>query len=82
MAVAETYDVLVTLPEEGAFEFRATAQDGSGHVSAFIGSGDPVEARDVPKPDYYRNTSNAGCEITDPAGHPVRIGSLNALCCA
>ena len=60
VAVAETYDVLVTVPKSGAFEFRATAQDGSGHVSAYIGSGDRVEAREVPKPDYYRNTSNAG----------------------
>jgi FtsP/CotA-like multicopper oxidase with cupredoxin domain len=60
VAVAETYDVLVTVPEGGAFEFRATAQDGSGHVAAFIGAGDRVEAPEVPKPDYYRNTANAG----------------------
>jgi len=60
MAVAETYDVLVTVPEGGAFEFRATAYDGSGHVAAVIGKGDRVAAPEVPKPDYYRNTMNAG----------------------
>ena len=60
MAIAETYDVLVTVPDEGAFEFRATAQDGSGHVTTVVGSGDLVPAPDVPAPDYYRNAMNAG----------------------
>ena len=60
VAVAETYDVLVTVPVGGAFEFRATANDGSGHVAAVIGKGDRVAAPEVPKPDYYQNTSNAG----------------------
>ena len=60
VAVAETYDVLVTVPAEGAFEFRATAHDGSGHVTATIGRGDRVEAPEVPRPDYYRNTMTSG----------------------
>ena len=30
-AVAETYDLLITLPESGAYELRATSQDGSGY---------------------------------------------------
>ena len=54
IAVAETYDVLLRLPENGSFEFRATAQDGSGHTSAWIGKGEPVKAPEVPKPDIYR----------------------------
>jgi CopA family copper-resistance protein len=54
IAVAETYDVLVTIPENGAYELRATAQDGSGQASLFIGSGKRVEAPDIPKPDIYR----------------------------
>ncbi len=39
IGVAETYDVLVQAPESGAYEFRATAHDGSGHASVWIGSG-------------------------------------------
>lgn len=57
MGVAETYDVLVTLPaKEGAasWEFRATAQDGSGRASVFLGEGAPREASDPPPPDLYR----------------------------
>lgn len=54
IAVAETYDVIVTVPKEGAYEFRATAQDGSGHASLFIGEGEQVLAQDIPKPNLYK----------------------------
>lgn len=60
IAVAETYDVLVTVPGEGAYEFRATAHDGSGFVNALIGDGQRVVAPAVPKPNYYDNTMNSG----------------------
>jgi FtsP/CotA-like multicopper oxidase with cupredoxin domain len=54
MGNGETYDVLVTLPGAGSWEVRATASDGSGHASAWIGDGTPHSAPDVPKPDLYR----------------------------
>ncbi|MGV7220248.1 MAG: multicopper oxidase domain-containing protein [Nitrospinales bacterium] len=54
MAIAETYDLLVAVPKGGAYEFRATAQDGSGHTSIFIGSGKRVKAPDIPKPNLYK----------------------------
>jgi CopA family copper-resistance protein len=48
---AETYDFIVTIPENGALEFRTTAQDGSGTASAFIGDGTVVNALKVERPD-------------------------------
>lgn len=40
IGMAETYDVLVTLPaESGAWEIRATSQDNSTHASLFFGDG-------------------------------------------
>lgn len=41
IGMAETYDLLVTVPagEPAAWEVRATAQDGSGHASIFFGDG-------------------------------------------
>ncbi|MEM7008636.1 MAG: multicopper oxidase domain-containing protein, partial [Thermodesulfobacteriota bacterium] len=54
MAIAETYDVIITVPKSGSAEFRATAQDGSGHASLFIGEGDKVLAQDIPKPNLYK----------------------------
>jgi FtsP/CotA-like multicopper oxidase with cupredoxin domain len=54
MAIAETYDVIVTIPASGQYELRATAQDGSGHVSAAFGSGELHNATDPPKPNLYQ----------------------------
>jgi len=51
--IAETYDVIVTMPGEGQFEFRATAQDGSGHVSLFLGTGKKHLVEGPPKANVY-----------------------------
>jgi len=51
IAVAETYDYIVTIPEEGKMEFRIMAQDGSGTASAFLGKGEVLPAPKVPRPD-------------------------------
>ncbi len=53
IAVAETYDVIVTVPENGKkYEFRATAEDGTGFSSTLIGNGKQlVVAPTIPKPD-------------------------------
>lgn len=54
MAIAETYDVIITIPATGQYELRATTQDGSGHVSAFFGKGTPHPASDPPRPNLYQ----------------------------
>jgi len=51
IAIAETYDFIVTIPASGKIEIRATVQDGSGQTSAFLGNGDILNAPDVPRPD-------------------------------
>lgn len=53
IGMAETYDVIVKIPPTGQWEVRATAQDGSGHASAFLGNGEVHPAPEVPKPDLY-----------------------------
>ncbi|MBI5556344.1 MAG: multicopper oxidase domain-containing protein [Deltaproteobacteria bacterium] len=54
IGVAETYDVLVRLPAAGAWELRATAHDGSGCASVWLGEGSRRQADDVPKPNLYQ----------------------------
>ena len=51
IAVAETYDFIVTIPENGKLEFKIMAQDGSGTATAYLGKGPIIDAPDVPKPD-------------------------------
>jgi FtsP/CotA-like multicopper oxidase with cupredoxin domain len=53
IAVAETYDAIITVPKDGAFELRATAQDGSGKASTYIGKGEKVSVKGLHKPNYY-----------------------------
>jgi FtsP/CotA-like multicopper oxidase with cupredoxin domain len=55
IGVAETYDVLITMPETGAYELRATAHDGSAYASVRLGDGMPHPAPDVPKPNLYHS---------------------------
>ncbi len=54
IAIAETYDVLVEIPQRRAYALRATSQDGAGYSNTFIGAGERVQAPDVPAPDWYR----------------------------
>lgn len=53
IGMAETYDVVFTVPEHKNYELRATCQDGTGYASAFIGMGEKVLAKDIPKIDPY-----------------------------
>lgn len=53
IGMAETYDVIVTIPRAGSFEFRTTAQDNSGHASVFLGSGEKVMVDGFSSPNLY-----------------------------
>ena len=55
IGVAETYDAIVTMPADGSYEFRATAHDGSGQATLWIGSGLRYAAPDIPHPNLYSN---------------------------
>lgn len=51
IGVAETYDFIVTIPDEGRIEFRTMAQDGSGYSSIFLGKGMDLSAPVLQRPD-------------------------------
>lgn len=53
IGMAETYDVLFTVPEHKNYELRATVQDVTGYASAWIGMGEKVPAPNKPLPDMY-----------------------------
>src|SRR5690606_32572797 len=49
IAVSETYDVVVTIPEDGkAFEFKATTEDRTQSASYFIGNGEKQYLEELP----------------------------------
>ncbi|CAN5787610.1 hypothetical protein BH11VER1_BH11VER1_37770 [soil metagenome] len=70
MAIAETYDVIITIPASGQYELRATTQDGSGHASAFFGSGDLKPAQDPPKANTYQMDEMLNLALEEKEDNP------------
>lgn len=53
IGVSETYDVVVTLPEDGRYEFIATPEDRTRHASLWLGSGTEKGAVPLPRLKYF-----------------------------
>ncbi len=54
IAVSETYDIVVTIPEDGkAFEFMATTEDRTQSASYFIGNGAKQYTRELSRLKYF-----------------------------
>src|SRR5690606_18964492 len=54
IAVSETYDIVVTIPEEGvAYEFLATTEDRTQSASYFIGNGVKQLISPLPRLKYF-----------------------------
>jgi FtsP/CotA-like multicopper oxidase with cupredoxin domain len=53
IGVSETYDVLVTIPENKVYEFLATPEDRTKSASLFLGSGEKVPQKALPNLSYF-----------------------------
>ena len=53
VAVSETYDVIVTVPENKSYEFLVTPEDRTKHASLWLGSGEKVAATKMKRPKYF-----------------------------
>lgn len=53
IAVSETYDVVVTIPEDKSYEFLVTPEDRTGYASLWLGNGEKVPAKKLPKLKYF-----------------------------
>ncbi len=69
IGMAETYDVLFTVPEHKNYEIRATVQDVTGFASAWIGMGDKVPAPKKSLPDMYASMDHSGGHGDSHSGH-------------
>ncbi len=84
IGVAETYDYIVTIPQDGKLQIRATAQDGSGEASAYIGSGQTLEAPIVPEPNLIKSMKrmmSMGMKMGAPASkfNPSKNDSVQVM---
>ena len=53
VGISETYDVIVTIPQNMSYEFRATAEDRSKATSLWLGSGMKMKAPVLPHLKYF-----------------------------
>ncbi len=67
IGMAETYDILFTVPEHKNYEFKITAQDVTGSASAWIGMGEKVYAPAKESPNLYASMDHGA--HTNPGPH-------------
>jgi FtsP/CotA-like multicopper oxidase with cupredoxin domain len=67
IGMAETYDVIITLPADGGvtWEVRATAQDNSGHTSLYLGEGMPRAAPAPGRLEVYSMDAALGAVLDE-----------------
>jgi len=53
IAVSETYDVIVTVPENMQYEFLATSEDRTKYASLWLGSGMKMPAKKLGRLNYF-----------------------------
>ncbi len=53
IAPAETYDLVVTIPDNMSYEFRATSEDRTGASSLWLGAGMKMPAPKMPRLKYF-----------------------------
>jgi CopA family copper-resistance protein len=53
VAVSETYDIIVTIPENKAYGFLATSEDRTKSATLYLGNGEKQAATPLPKLKYF-----------------------------
>tara|TARA_R110002051_G_scaffold72742_1_gene131475 strand:+ start:9061 stop:11379 length:2319 start_codon:yes stop_codon:yes gene_type:complete len=71
--IAETYDVIVTIPE-GTLEITATTQDGSGNTSLHLGQGTLFPAVVIDRPDKVE-MMKVMAKMDMKMGAPAMVGN-------
>lgn len=53
VGVSESYDILITVPEKGSYEFSATSEDRTGSVSLWLGDGAKIPMKPMERLQYF-----------------------------
>ena len=77
LATAETYDVIVDIRADKQYELRATAEDGSGYASYYLGSGEPVPVLPAMKRNLYLVGHGSHSRRRGKIIHADRHGSMH-----
>ena len=75
IAVSETYDVVVTIPENKSYEFLVTPEDRTKSASLWLGSGEKVYATRLPKLKYFEGMKMMN-DMMDMKGNMIEMEGM------
>nr|WP_068890571.1 multicopper oxidase domain-containing protein [Pedobacter panaciterrae] len=75
IAASETYDVVVTVPENKSYEFLVTPEDRTKSASLWLGTGEKVAARALPKLKYFAGMKMMN-EMMDMNGNMIEMDGM------
>jgi len=75
IAASETYDVVVTVPENKSYEFLVTPEDRTRSASLWLGKGEKVPAQKLPKLKYFEGMKMMN-EMMDMNGNMVQMEGM------
>lgn len=75
IAVSETYDVVVTIPDNKSYEFLVTPEDRTKHASLWLGSGEKVPATKMQRPKYFAGMKMMN-DMMDMKGNMIEMEGM------
>ncbi|MES2373881.1 MAG: multicopper oxidase domain-containing protein [Bacteroidota bacterium] len=75
IAVSETYDVVVTVPDNKSYEFLVTPEDRTRVASVWLGSGEKVVATKMKRPKYFAGMKMMN-DMMDMKGNLVEMEGM------
>lgn len=75
IAVSETYDVVVTIPDSKSYEFLVTPEDRTKSASLWLGSGEKVSAAKLPRLKYFEGMKMMN-DMMDMNGNMVEMDGM------
>lgn len=75
IATSETYDVVVTIPENKKYEFLFTPEDRTGSASLWLGSGEKVFAAKLDRPKYFAGMKMMN-DMMDMQGNMIEMEGM------
>jgi len=75
IATSETYDVVVTIPENKKYEFLVTPEDRTSSASLWLGSGEKVFAQKLYRPKYFAGMKMMN-DMMDMQGNMIEMEGM------
>ena len=76
IGVSETYDVVLTIPNNKSYEFLATPEDRTKSTSLWLGTGEKIPAQRLPKLKYFAGMKMMN-DMMDMKGNMIQMEGMS-----